>query len=427
MTAQKIAYIVNQYPKGSHSFIRREIHALERQGVAIERISLRGWDAQLPDPQDAEEREKTAYVLKAGALRLLGSAVLWAMRKPNRFREALRLAVQMRKDSYRPLPYHLIYFLEACVAADWIERADAAHIHAHFGTNSAEVAMLAGILSARPYSFTAHGANETDAPIAIGLPEKIRRASFVVAVSYFVRSQMYRFVEYQQWAKIDVVRCGLEKAFYETSNETATSRNMRRFVCVGRLSAEKGQLLLLAAFRQVLDAGEDCELMLVGDGEMRGEVEQQIKALRLNQNVEITGWVSSSDVRHEILSSRALILSSFTEGLPVVLMEAMALRRPVLATHISGVPELVTSGETGWLFPAGDVAAMSRAIRACLAAADDELEEMGARAYTKVTAQHDIDCEAARLKALFAQHSADRASLPIRETVSTVRPSHRSS
>ena len=113
----------------------------------------------------------------------------------------------------RPLPYHLIYLAEACLIRRWLVETGVSHVHAHFGTNSAEVAMLVQTLGGPPFSFTAHGPEEFDKAPLIGLAEKIRRAAFVVAVSSFGRSQLFRLVEHEHWDKIHVVHCGLEPSF----------------------------------------------------------------------------------------------------------------------------------------------------------------------------------------------------------------------
>jgi glycosyltransferase involved in cell wall biosynthesis len=117
--------------------------------------------------------------------------------------------------------------------------------------------------------------------------------------------------------------------------------------------------------------------------------------------VRITGWINSDEVRSEILAARALILPSFAEGLPVVLMEAMALRRPVLSTYVAGIPELVIPGENGWLFPAGSVDDLVDAMESCLAADPEQLSTMGEAGYQRVIERHAIDSEAAKLGALF--------------------------
>jgi colanic acid/amylovoran biosynthesis glycosyltransferase len=395
-----ITYLVNQYPKVSHSFIRREILALEKNGFTIQRTALRGWeDDTLVDEQDREELKRTAYVLKQGISGVALAMVAMLLRAPVRFVTALRLAARMGWRAERPLAYHLIYFAEACVVARWMQQSKSQHLHAHFGTNPATVGMLAGALSNRTYSFTAHGPEEFDKPKAIHLDEKIRRASFVVAISSFGRSQLYRCVEAAQWSKIQVVHCGLDSEFKsEPAHQLA---DPHRIVCVGRLCEQKGQLLLVQAIRQVIDRGLQIGLVLAGDGEMRRPLEQMIKELDLGRYVRITGWISGAQVREELLNSRALVLPSFAEGLPVVIMEAMALGRPVISTYVAGVPELVGPKETGWLVPAGDVAALTDAICECLNASQAELAAMGKAARGRALLRHDVDTEAAKLGLLF--------------------------
>jgi len=398
MPPQRVAYIVNQYPKVSHSFIRREIHALERHGLEVQRIAIRGWQDELVDAEDLREREITQYALGVGWWRLLAAVLSTALLRPLRFLSALSLATRMGLRADRSLPYHWLYLAEACVIARWVRQSGVTHLHAHFGTNPAEVAMLAGVLTDTPYSFTIHGPEEFDRPQFIGLPEKIRRAAFVVAISSFGRSQIYRWIEHEQWSKVHVVHCGLDAAFRDA--HTAVPSASARLVCVGRLCEQKGQLLLVAAMRRVLDRGVRFELVLAGDGEMRQAVESLVQELGLKDHVRITGWISGDQVRDEILQARALVLASFAEGLPVVIMEAMALRRPVLSTFVAGIPELVVHGESGWLFPAGDVEALAAAMQACLAASPPELEAMGAAARSRALARHDIDVEASRLHQL---------------------------
>lgn len=397
----RVAYIVNQYPKVSHSFIRREILALERQGVEVVRIAARGWDAELADVADKAEQARTRYVLKQGGPALLAAMLGVFAASPGRFLSALKLALRMGRRAERPLPVHLVYLAEACLVFRWLRECGADHVHAHFGTNSAEVAMLASALGGPPYSFTVHGPEEFDKPQFIGLGEKIRRAAFVVAVSSYGRSQLYRWAGHEHWPKLHVVHCGLERAFHEAP--PVPLPESPRLVCVGRLCEQKGQLLLIEAAGRLAAKGVDFELVLAGDGEMRPEVEALIAKYSLADRVRITGWISSEQVRDEILAARGLVLPSFAEGLPVVIMEAMALRRPVLTTYVAGIPELVRTGENGWLFPAGSADELAVAMERCLAAPPVELASMGEAAYRRVLARHDIDAEAAKLAQLFRE------------------------
>ena len=393
----KLAYFVNQYPKVSHSFIRREILALERQGCEVQRIALRGWDDPLPDPADQRERDQTRYVFRQGVAPLVLSLLVAFARSPLKVARALALACRMSRNSDRPLPYHLAYLAEACRIIPWLRDSGAQHLHAHFGSNSAEVAMLVEALGGPPYSFTVHGPGEFRQPL--GLDEKIRRASFVVAISSFGRSQLYLHARYADWPKVKVVHCGLERSFYESAATPLAPR--AKLVCVGRLCEDKGQLLLIEAAARLDAKAVPFELVLAGDGPMRAQIEAFIERHGLRHRVRITGWLSSSQVREEILSSRALVLPSFAEGLPVVLMEAMALRRPVLTTYIAGIPELVRHGIDGWLFPAGSIDALAHAIEDCLAKSPQELQAMGEAAHARVVARHSVETEAAKLAQLF--------------------------
>jgi len=395
----RIAYLINQYPLISHVFIRREIHALERQGVEIQRIALRGWDVPVVDEEDEEERRRTRYVLQNGPAPLLWAVLRTLLAAPRRFLSALALAFRMGWHAERPLPYHLAYLAEACRMLPWLKSSGVTHVHAHFGTNSAEVAMLAHALGGPPYSFTAHGPTEFDMPRFLGIAEKVRRAAFVVAISSYGRSQLYRWIRHADWTKVKVIHCGLDASFCEAAPTPPASE--ARLVNVGRLSAAKGQLLLVEAARRLAEKGVRFELVLVGDGEMRAEIEALVARHGLGKQMRVAGAISTKELREEFLRSRGLVLPSFAEGLPMVIMEAMALRRPVLTTHIAGIPELVVPGETGWLFPAGSIDALTAAIEDCLSRTAEELQVMGVAAQARVLARHSVDVQAAKLAELF--------------------------
>ena len=397
----KIAYLVNQYPKISHSFIRREILALERQGYQVQRLSIRGWDEELRDEEDVRERAITRYVLQNGTLAVGMDLLRMAVKRPARFVKAFALACKIGLRSDRPLPLHFIYLAEACRIVPWMEAYGARHLHAHFGTNSAEVAMLAGMLGGPAYSFTVHGPEDFDKPEFLWLGEKIRRSAFIVAVSSFCRSQLFRWAAYADWTKVQVVHCGVDPRFHAVPPQPVPAAP--RLVCVGRLCEQKGQLLLVRAVQAVVAKGIPIHLVLAGDGEMRGAIEKLIAECGLGDHISITGWINGDQVREEMLAARALVLPSFAEGLPVVIMEAMALRRPVLSTFVGGIPELVRTGETGWLFPAGDVAELAKVLEACLAASPEQLQAMGEAGYQRVLARHAVDTEAGKLAHLLSQ------------------------
>lgn len=396
----RIAYLINQYPKPSHTFIRREILALEAQGLEVDRIAIRGWREVPIDAADRTEQARTRYVLESGAGPLAAAVLRIAVRTPLRFVSAVRLAFRTGWHSERGLAYHLIYLAEACRVLIWLREREVTHLHAHFGTNAACVAMLVRALGGPPYSFTVHGPEEFDKPQLLALGRKIQSAMFVVAISSFGRSQLLRWCRPSDWARIEVVHCGLDRSYFDTPHTSPPLAP--RLVCVGRLCEQKGQLLLIEAARRLAAEGVNFELVLAGDGEMRPAIESALVAHRLEDRVRITGWIDGEQVRREILAARAMVLPSFAEGLPVVLMEAMALRRPVISTYVAGIPELVVNGECGWLVAAGSVedlvSAMAQALRCPTAA----LEAMGERAYRRVMSRHQLETEATRLADLIA-------------------------
>jgi glycosyltransferase involved in cell wall biosynthesis len=296
------------------------------------------------------------------------------------------------------------------VLADELERDGVEHLHAHFGTNSAAVAMLCRQLGGPPYSFTVHGPDEFDKAPLLGLGQKTTNAAFVVAISSFGRSQLCRLNKLSDWDKIHVVRCGLDEVLLE--REPTPVPEARRVVCVARLSEQKGHLMLLDAAARLVREGQSFELVLAGDGELRALVDQRIRELGLEQTVRITGWISERQVAEEIEASRALVLPSLAEGLPVVLMEALALGRPVLSTYIAGIPELVVPGENGWLVPAGDVAAVTSALREILNAPSARLTEMGRAGRSAVLERHDVRKTSALLRGLIESGGKTASSRP---------------
>ncbi|RYH01219.1 colanic acid biosynthesis glycosyltransferase WcaL [Salipiger sp. IMCC34102] len=400
----KIGYVINSYPMPSHSFIRREILALERQGVEVARFAMRTDRDRLVDPGDLAELDKTELVLeRAGSLGLARSLLGALSRDPRRFAQALRLAVTLGRRSDRGVLRHLIYLGEASYLLRRFAQRELTHAHAHFGTNSTSVVLLMHKLGGPAYSFTVHGPEEFDAPTSIGLPIKLAHCAFAVGVSAFGRSQLCRWTDPDGWDKLKIVHCGIDPTRFE--EPVPLPGGALRVISIGRFVEQKGQLVLLDALARHRAAGGHATLTLVGDGPMRALIEARIATLSLKDAVTLTGWVSEGDVEELIGRSHLLAMSSFAEGLPMVMMEAMAMGRPVLGTYIAGIPELVTP-ETGWLVPASDAEAMASALDRIAAAGPQVWARMGTAARARALARHDIDREAARI----AQHIRAAAS-----------------
>jgi colanic acid/amylovoran biosynthesis glycosyltransferase len=396
-TTAQVAYLVNQYPKVSHTFIRREIRALESHGVQVARFSVRPTPDRVVDEADRTEVANTRVLLEKGSIGLAVAMLRHVVARPRLLLHAAWLAVKLGWRSDRGLARHFAYLGEACLLRRLLEGTGVQHVHAHFGTNPAAVAMLCHALGGPKYSFTVHGPDEFDMPLFLGLREKISRAAFVVAISSYGRSQLMRFSHWQDWTKIRLVRCGLDEDYL--AREPLPVPDVPRLVCVGRLSAQKGHLLLLDAAAQLRRAGNDFELVLAGDGEMRQEIETAIRRHDLGGRVRITGWLDDRGIRGELESARALVLPSFAEGLPVVIMEALAMGRPVVGTYVAGIPELVVPSENGWLVPAGSVEALVDALGAVLRTSPDQLTRMGLKGRERVRELHNVRVNACELMA----------------------------
>lgn len=396
---RRVAYLVNQYPKTSHAWIRREILALEATGFEIQRYSVRRVAETLVDPGDVAEATRTHFLLEEGALALVAAVLGQLMRAPLRFVGALRQALRQGWRSPRGLPVHFVYLAEACLLARRLEQSGAGHLHAHFASNSATVAFLTRVLGGPPYSFTFHGPEIFEFPAFAALREKIHGASFAVAISHHGRSTLMRWSDPVHWPRIHLVHCGIDSGFLDVPRRPLPER--RRLVCVARLDPVKGHFVLLEALGRLLAKGMDFELDLVGGGALEADVRRCAAEQGLLERVRFLGWLDGAGVREAVLSARLMVLPSFDEGLPVVFMESYALYRPVLSTYIAGIPELVVPKESGWVVPAGSVEHLVHALEEALLADDRVLGRMAEHGRQQVAEQHDIAGEAAKLGQLF--------------------------
>ncbi|QIK79111.1 glycosyltransferase family 4 protein [Sphingomonas piscis] len=287
-----------------------------------------------------------------------------------------------------------------------MKRRGIGHLHNHFANAGAAVGLLASIHAEIGWSFTIHGISEFDYPAGLLLPEKISAAKFVACVSYFGRAQAARVVGPEMWPRLKVVRCGLEleRLPHVASVETGEVR----LIVVGRLSAEKGVAGLLEAL-SLMRSDSAPRLAVVGDGSLRAELARQAEALGISERVDFLGALSEADTLSEIARSDVLVLPSFMEGLPMVLMEALALRVPVVASRVAGIPELVEEGKTGFLFSPSnwqelattlDRLVVDRALR----------RRLGDAGPARIAEEFDIRLSAAKLRDLFRQAEESEAT-----------------
>lgn len=399
----RIAYLVNCYPAPSHSFIRREIDGVQAAGIGVIPYSIRPAPANLPDHRDEIARADTITVLDKGIIALLWSLMIEAIRHPLGFFRALGCAYHMARASSNGAWRQIAYLAEAAwLKRDWRTKG-ISHVHAHFGTNPTAVARLAHIWGGPTYSFTVHGPDEFDAPGAIDLGGKIADAAFVAGISSYGRSQLMRWAAPADWPKIEIVRCGVDNGFLDA--ETSDPPDNATLCCVARLGPQKGMHILVDAVAVVAGERPDLRVVVLGDGPLRSALEAQAATRGVSANITFAGLASGDAVRQHLMDARAFVLPSFAEGLPVVLMEALALRRPVLTTWVAGIPELVDA-QVGWLSPPGDVAALADAIRAVLDTPVAQLAAMGDVGRARVRAMHDSMANGAQLAALIKASAA---------------------
>jgi colanic acid/amylovoran biosynthesis glycosyltransferase len=363
----RIAYLVSQYPAASHTFIRREVLNLRARGVEVETFSVRHPTgvAKLADI-DQREARSTWYLLPAAPGRLMRSHLRALSRRPGAYASTLRRALGHRPPGLEGLVWSVFHFVESIDLATELERRRVDHLHNHFANSGANVGYLAAHYLDLGWSLTLHGSSEFDYPAGLLLPEKLEAARFVACVTHFARAQAMRMVDPKHWQKFHIVRAGIEpppRTRGGTQNGGARCLRRARVVCVARLAPEKGHVGLLRAFAELIDAGEDAELELLGGGPEARRIEDAIVALGLEQRVHMRGQVPEEVALDAMANATVVVLASFMEGLPVVLMEALALGVPVIAPCVAGIPELVEHGVSGLTFPPGDWASLARMLR----------------------------------------------------------------
>lgn len=397
-----LIYLTTEYPHVSHTFIRREILELERLGYRIDRVALRSGSA-IVDAEDVSEQGLTLHLLERPLTWLAATASRGAWLAGIRLRNGMAAAMRLSRASERGLMRHAAYLVEALVLLAVAKRCGAQHVHVHFGTNAASIAHLASLMGGPSFSMTVHGPDEFDAPIGFSLGWKIETAAFAIAISSFGRAQMQRWVPFSSWSKLHVVHCTVGGDWFKAA--TDLRGHEIDLVCVGRLSEQKGQLLLIDAFADAVEAGLRGRLVLVGDGELRPAIESKARARGISDRVVLAGWCSGAEVREHLLRARALVLPSFAEGLPVVIMESMALRRPVLSTAVMGIPELVQDGQNGWLVTPGDREGLADALLRIDRTSVDCLRQMGLAAQKRVLERHATASQVSKLDELFQRYS----------------------
>ncbi len=435
--APRVAYLMSRFPKLTETFVLYEMLAVEAAGVPVDVYPLlRARDTGV-HTEGATVRTKLAERFKparadavmhaeaAGLVRraryqpllspaILASQAYWLARRPVAYLSALGTLVRANLGSRRLLGGALAFFPQAAHNARQMQADGVTHVHAHFATHPAAMAWAIHRLTGIPYSFTAHGSDlHVDRHM---LTEKVSEAAFVATVSEYNRRLIADTCGPRLGAsvrdKVHVVRCGVDTAVFQpASTPTTQDRPPFTVLCIGTLYEVKGQTYLVEACRRLVEAGVDVRAWLVGEGQYRDRLAAQIDAAGLAGRVHLLGRRTRAEIADLLRQADVLAVPSVPtadgrrEGIPVVLMEAMASGVAVVASDLSGIPELVTDGETGLLAPPRDAAALANAL-ARLAADPALRRRLGEAGRERVLAEYDVERNAARLAARFAAAGA---------------------
>ena len=408
-----IAYLTGEYPRATDTFIQREVAALRALGVTVETCSIRRTDpSHHVGPEQREEASRTFHILDAAKnpSRLLKAHVGLLKQSPRQYFGTLKKAWHTRAPGAKAALYQMIYFAEAGMLAQHMQARGITHLHNHIATASCTVAMLASALSGIPFSFTLHGPDIFFEPHRWRLDEKIASARFVACISHFCRAQAMNFSAPAQWNKLHIVHCGIEPKRYSPQPR----ERGEHLLFVGRLAGVKGVPVLLEALKSLAPTHPDLKLTLIGDGPERSALETRATQMGLSDVTHFVGYKSQTEVAEMLGQTDVFVLPSFAEGVPVVLMEAMAAAVPVITTPVAGIPELIDDGVHGILTHPGDSRSLAQAIETVLA--DTDLAKvMGKEGRAKVNASFNIETEAAWLAQLLSAYKENKPKLPVRD------------
>jgi glycosyltransferase involved in cell wall biosynthesis len=397
----RLAYLVSRYPAISHAFILREVRRLRSFGFVVHVASINDPDRPCCDltGEEAEEAGGTFYVKRAGIRGVLAPHLATLARRPSAYLRGMMHALRLGGADLAAIVYGFFYFAEAVVVGRWMERHRLHHLHVHFATPAAMVGLIATRVFPITLSITVHGPDEFYDVTAYRLREKIAGASFVCCIGAFARSQLMKLAPVLSWDRFELAPLGVDPAAFAPRRERP-ERGPFEVLCVGRLVPAKGQHILIEAVARLVADGRDVKLRLVGDGPDRRSLERMVEARGLAGRVVLEGPVNQDRIREHYAAADAFALASFAEGIPVVLMEAMAMQVPCVATFVAGIPELIRDGVDGLLVAPSDVGALAGAIARLMddAALRRRVAEQGRR---HVLEAYDLERNTRRLADIF--------------------------
>ena len=401
----KVLYLIGQFPAINHGYLLAEVRHLRRLGFTLEVISVSPPDRPISklSEEEREEAARTYYIksLSADHIALLNVAEFF--RSPVRYLGGVFFALRLAGSNIKAISYHLAYLAEAVVVGRRMRELGVSHVHASF---SATVALIAAKIFPITWSFGVYGFGELHDPTVSHLRERIESAQFVRSISKFGRGQLMLSCDRSQWPKLFYCPLGIEVGDFVPAAARSIDPAVAHLLCVGRLSEEKGQALLLESIAALSAQGLRMRLHLVGDGPDRRWLEDFTEQLGITSSVIFEGWIDEAKLMSLYSTTDIFVLSSLAEGIPMVLIEAMALEKPCVAPRIAGIPELIDDGVDGLLFAVANVEELSQQIRRLLQSPEMR-QSMGKQARAKVLREYDMGRNAQRFsKILEKQLSA---------------------
>ena len=397
----RLAYLVSQYPAITHTFILREIRALRALGFQIEAISIRGQDRPLEQLSE-EEREEAALtwaVLPQGVAAIVWAQIATLFTRPVSYLGGLWFALRLASWHIKAALLNLAYFVEAVVAGRRLHGLGITHLHTHF---SSTVALFVVKVFPITYSATIHGPEEFDNAVGFYLAQKTAAARFMCTISQYARSQLMRASRPEDWDKIEVAPLGVDPARFPPRPHR-TNTEVFEILSVGRLAPAKAHAVLIEAVATVIKhSNTRIRLRIAGGGPEHAALTAWIARLGVEKHVVLEGPCSQERIREMYQETDLFALASFAEGVPVVLMEAMSMEVPCLATWITGVPELIRHGQDGWLVAPSDPEILASAI-IHLMEHPELRQKLGASARQRVMECYDLGKNTQRLGEIFAR------------------------
>jgi colanic acid/amylovoran biosynthesis glycosyltransferase len=410
MNTLRLAYLVSEYPGISHTFIFREIQALRELGHEVHTASIRR-PKHLDKMTAAEKAEaaSTLYIKDTPLWQVARSHWRLFWRRPWHYLKMMAASYRYSRRGPRNLLKCLAYYAEAGILLEWLQTKEIHHVHVHFGNPAGTVALIAAAYGTMDYSLSIHGPDIFyDVTLEL-LPDKVKQARFIRAISYYCQSQLMRLMPYDDWSRLAIVRCGVDLAVFQPRPEPGN--RAPELLCVGRLVPAKGQHILVEAVGRLHAAGLPLHLTLVGDGPDMASLQALVHKLDLAEQVTFTGAVGQAQVLAYYDRADIFVLASFAEGVPVVLMEAMAKEIPCVATCITGIPELIDHGINGLLVAPGNVEALAEALRLLLQ--DGVLRRrLGANGRRKVAAHYNLPDNCREMAEVFTRYLAPQQEGP---------------